>query len=39
MRFNAESNKVLVGNGYDIPYFEPFDEGWIDRYTVIGDQR
>lgn len=35
MRFNAESNKVLVGNGYDIPYFEPFDEGWIDRYTVI----
>jgi hypothetical protein len=31
----AESNKVLVGNGYDIPYFEPFDEGWIDRYTVI----
>lgn len=33
--YAAETNKVNVGSGYTIPYFEDFDEGWIDRYTVL----
>lgn len=33
--YGAETNKVNVGSGYTIPYFDDFDEGWIDRYTVV----
>lgn len=33
--YPAETNKVLVGSGYEVPFDEPFDEGALDYWTVL----
>lgn len=33
--YSSETNKVNVGSGYEIPFAENFDDGALDRWTVL----
>lgn len=33
--YPAETNKVLVGSGYEVPFNEEFNEGALDYWTVL----
>ena len=32
---STETNKVLVGSGYEVPFIEQFDDGALDYWTVL----
>lgn len=33
--YGTETNKVLVGSGYEVPFVEQFDDGALDYWTVL----
>ena len=33
--YSAETNKVIVGSGYEVPFTENFDDGALDYWTVL----